>query len=85
MKRIFPYYTWMRKNVPLQLEQMMEQPEKYSLVAKTLRGIEGMTNKEDRIDKRYVNEFAKNWVQLPFNVTNPKGKEEVMMFNPTFL
>ena len=24
MKRVFPYYTWIRKNAPLQLQAMME-------------------------------------------------------------
>ena len=82
MKRIIPYYTWLRKNSALQLEMMLEQPKKFMYVSKVMGGIEGMVNEEDRINREFVNDFAKDWVQTPFQVTNPEGRLEPVLWNP---
>ena len=40
-RRVMPFYTWTRKNVPLQLEQIFKNPKKYSRVAQLKSAIEG--------------------------------------------
>jgi len=82
MRRIIPYYTWLRKNAPYQLEMMLEDPKKFYYISKIMHGVEGMNNEEDQINRAFVNEFAKDWVQTPFTVKNPHGREEVVMWNP---
>ena len=83
LKRIFPYYTWLRKNGELQIEQLIDKPGKYQQIAKISHGIEGMNDEDDRIDKNLANDFARDWLQLPFSVKNPEGRMERVLLNPS--
>lgn len=47
MRRAVPFYTWMRKNIPLQLEQLVVQPQKYAAVAKLVKGMNADLSEED--------------------------------------
>lgn len=77
MKRIFPYYTWLRKNGRLQAGQLLEQPSKYRDTAKALHSVSDMNNEDERVDRRMMAPFAQDWVQTPF------GKDgEPIMLNP---
>lgn len=94
MKRIFPYYTWLRKNARLQVDQLIEQPEKFRTVAKVITGIEHMTPEEERMNGAYIGGWAQGWIQMPWDVkTSPAqvdpltgeatpAKREKVLFNP---
>lgn len=86
MKRIFPYYTWLRKNGRLQVSQVLEQPGKYRDVAKFMNGVEGGVDEEDKVQNQYLSNFAKNWAQTPFNytTTDEDGNEivEPILWSP---
>ena len=82
MKRIFPYYTWMRKNMRLQSSELIEQPNKYALIPKIEQWVEGMNNEEELVEQRYTTDFARDWVQTPFGINNDKGEKEPLLMNP---
>lgn len=82
MKRIIPFYVWMRKNSKLQLMSMLEQPGKYQFMAKMSHGLEGMNNNDEDINSNFVNDFAKDWLQLPFHIINKEGRAEPLLLNP---
>ena len=82
MKRIIPYYTWMKKNAGLQLSEMVQNPKKYLGISKITRGIENITDKESRMEQKYMNNFALDWIQTPFKVRGKWGNKETVMWNP---
>ena len=43
MRRLIPFYTWMRKNVPLMLEQLVVNPERFSYVPKGITAINNLS------------------------------------------
>lgn len=65
MKRLFPFYTWMKKNSMYQLEMMLEKPEVYRNFGKLFQSIEDMTAPEDRFEKRHRQDWISDWLQLP--------------------
>lgn len=55
MKRLVPFYTWLRKNVPLQLENIVTQPEKYGRMYRGYNSVQKPeTEEQKRLRPKYL-------------------------------
>ena len=63
MRRVFPFYTWTRKNVPYQLKQLGAHPEKYNKLLSAKRNLELGTEEEGTVPDYFLEPFG---VRLPF-------------------
>lgn len=62
-KRIIPFYSFLRKNVPMELEAMLEQPHKFVNTRRTFDTISRMS--EDYIPADERNEYRDTDIQIP--------------------
>ena len=75
MKRILPFYTWSRKNIPLQLEQFVKNPGRFAATAKIQKNVEDQVRKPE---ERYLSEYVKN--NSPMRIrTNKDGSTEYLL------
>lgn len=67
VKRIVPFYTFMKKNIPMELEAMLNTPQRFALIDKGFTNIEKMNGDayEGENDRP---EWRKDYVQLPITV-----------------
>ena len=62
IRRVIPFYTWTRKNLPLQLEMMLTNPKIYNRMGSLKREIERDAETE---------EYLPNWINERFNIQMP--------------
>lgn len=56
-KRVAPFYTWTRKNIPLQLENAVTQPGKFATIPKTTEAIESQVEKPN---EKYLGDYIRD-------------------------
>ena len=75
LKRVMPFYTWTRKNVPLQVEQFFNQPGKFSNVGTAQRDIESGV---ETPNERYLNDYIKSNTPMRWS-TNEDGSTSYLL------
>lgn len=66
LKRAMPFYTWSRKNIPLQLEALVSTPEKINKINIFKQNVEAGVEKPSEYD---VPDYVKE--QMPVYISNP--------------
>lgn len=67
MKMLIPFYTWSRKNIPLQLQALVTDPGKYAKFPKAIGAIEALSSEwEDLPNPDYFQEL--HAVRLPVRI-----------------
>jgi hypothetical protein len=77
MKRIFPFWTWMRKNMALQAEQVISQPWKYTNIERFKQNLEA-ANPTD--DPRWVPKYFPELYAIKTPLRTGKGSQ--LYLNP---
>jgi len=62
IQRIFPFYTWTRKNLPLQVEMLLTKPGRFAAVGKFKTAVEGM--QEEPLLTNLLKDYQKSGIPL---------------------
>jgi hypothetical protein len=75
LRRAMPFYSWSRKNIPLQLEALVTQPQKYAQLG---RGIEALQSEEAKnMDPKLLPKWAHEQLGIPTRINKATGNLEV--------
>lgn len=77
MKRLFPFYTFTRKNIPLQIVSFFEEPGKFSKIYKGRTAVEEIAGTRDQ-ELPFMSEYIKE--SIPIKVRRTKdGNVDVFL------
>lgn len=66
-RRAIPFFTWTRKNFPLQVEQMWRNPGKYTMYTHIKNNLELGTEEEETVPEYYEDQLA---IRSPFKTND---------------
>ena len=77
----FPFYTWMRKNIPLQIEEMLAQTNKFKVFPLSKKYLEDVSA-NGAPDERYLPEYMKENYYIRTPIVDKYGN--YLYFSPNF-
>lgn len=81
MRRIFPFYAWSRHNIPLELEALITQPGKFSMVSKTINDIERHNeDKYGRPNEAFMGDWLREGMPVYYGSQDGKGKYAMLKY-----
>ncbi len=86
-KRFFPFYTWSRKNLPFQIQQIVKNPKRYNRLLSIKRNLEHDEEREGVVPDYFMKPLG---FQLPFSVGGSQVYsvpdipfQDLLRFDPT--
>ena len=86
-KRLFPFYTWSRNNLPLQITQMARNPKRYNRLLSIKRNLEYGTEEEGTVPSYFLEPFG---FRMPFSIAGSQVYsvpdlpfQDLLRFDPT--
>jgi hypothetical protein len=80
LKRVMPFYTWTSKNIPLQVQQFIEKPGKFSKIATAKKNIEQGVAQSD---EKYMSDYMKQ--NAPIRVKTDKDGNTLYFLSGAWL
>ena len=81
MKRVIPFYTFMRKNIPMELEAMLNTPSIFRNINYGIDEIQNMD--ENTVPENKRNEWRQDYIEIPYS-RNLTDTSENIGINPQF-
>lgn len=81
LKRVFPFWSFIRNNTKLQYQMLIEKPHIYRTIAKIRNEFEAQVPDSERLDKKKVASYASDWWQTPFDRETRAGDVDLLL-NP---
>jgi len=75
LKRVMPFYTWTRNNVPLQLKELLKQPGKFGAIEKARRAHQQVLGPEP--EEKYMSDWLR--AMFPWRVRTGDGTKPEYM------
>jgi len=75
-----PFYAWTRKNIPLQIEHLVREPQKFTTLLKTKNLVEADYRSGDAGDDKFVAQFLREGLSIRVK-ENAKGEMHYFLLN----